>query len=501
MNFAGFLEIHARSAPDSLALADARLRLTYSELDQLSSAFAAGIVEAGLRAGDRVAICLLNRVELVITLFGCFKAGVIAAPLNWRLQGPDLTKVVHHCAPAYAVTTRERVEELAGMGIPRVLEVGDTAREGGFWDFLAAAPSGFPTVGRQHGDIANLLYTSGTTATPKAAIHTHGMRVSIAGTMADCFKLSRNDRALAISPLFHTGGMSLLSNAMFVGCPCILMEKWELGSFLTTVQREKITFLHLIATLIVDIANAPEVAFEGFTQQVRMVWGGGHNVSPEILETFERRLGGTLLLGYSRTEGGLTYNILDPARRSFAHNGYPNSNSSEVAVIDPERGERCPPGITGEIMVRGDGVAPGYWDGTFVRRPILFDGSWQPTGDLGFIDSDGALHFIGRNDEMIKTGGENVYPSEVATALLGLAGVSDVAVFGLPDPRMGQRVAAVIVRSDPSLTEEDVERAARAALGGFKIPRAITFADALPRLGSQKIDVAACRRLFGPREF
>jgi acyl-CoA synthetase (AMP-forming)/AMP-acid ligase II len=290
--------------------------------------------------------------------------------------------------------------------------------------------------------------------------------------------------------------MSLLSNAMFVGCPCILMEKWDLPNFLATVAREEITFLHLIATLIVDIASAPEAVFDGFVSKVRMVWGGGHNVSPEILERFERRLGGTLLLGYSRTEGGLTYNPLDPAERKFTHNGYPNANSSEVVVFDTATGERCAPRATGEIMVRGDGVTPGYWDGAFVRRPNLFDGSWQPTGDLGFLDETGALHFIGRNDEMIKTGGENVYPSEVAAALLGVAGISDVAVLGLPDPRMGQKVAAVVVRSDPSLTEADVERAARAALGGFKIPRAIAFAEALPRLGSQKIDIAACRRLF-----
>jgi len=495
MNFAGFFELHARGNPERMAIADSRRRLSFGELNELSNALANGLVQAGLGKGDRLAICLLNRVELAIALLACFKSGIIAAPLNWRLQGPDLARIVQHAAPSCLLTTQSRRQELKDVGLPLVLEVSDDAASGSFWDLIGRSSRKFDSIGCQAKDIANLLYTSGTTSTPKAAIHTHGMRVAIAGSMADCFKLSRRDKALAISPLFHTGGMSVFANAIFSGCSCYLMEKWDVREFLRIIDAEEITFMHLIATLVVDIASAPPELFKGLKSKVRMVWGGGHNVDVAVLKTFEDRLGGTLLLGYSRTEGGLTYNKLDRAERSFEHNGFQNTNSSEVAIFDAA-GEKCPAGTIGEIAVRGDGVTPGYWDNQYVRKPRLIDDSWQPTGDLGYFDPDGALHFIGRNDEMIKTGGENVYPSEVAAALLSVAGISDAAVFGLPDARMGQKVAALLVRSDPALTMEAVDKQVRSLLGGFKIPRAAAFVDELPRLGSQKIDYAACRRLL-----
>lgn len=498
MNFAGFLEIHARSNPAGLALADSRCRFSFDELNRLANAFANGLIEAGIRKGDRVAICLLNRVELVIALFGCFKSGIVAVPLNWRLQGPDLAKVAVHAAPSSVVTTQSRAKEFLDLKLPMVLEVSDADKTGSFWDLVNRSSCEFRSEGRQANDVANLLYTSGTTSTPKAAIHTHGMRVAIAAAMADCFQLSRQDKALAVSPLFHTGGMSVLSNAIYAGCPCILMEKWDVRDFLRIVAEEQITFMHIIATLVVDIAAAPAELFKGLNSRVRMAWGGGHNVDTAVLTAFEDRLGATLLLGYARTEGGLTYNRLRKSERTFTHNGFPNSNSSEVAIFDRATGEKCGVDFVGEIAVRGDGVSPGYWDNGFIRKPDLIDGSWQGTGDLGYLDSDGALHFIGRSDEMIKTGGENVYPSEVAAALLAIDGIADAAVFGIPDPRMGQKVAALIVRATPDLTVESVDRQVRALLGGFKIPRAVAFVDELPRLGSQKIDYAACRRIMAP---
>jgi acyl-CoA synthetase (AMP-forming)/AMP-acid ligase II len=307
--------------------------------------------------------------------------------------------------------------------------------------------------------------------------------------------LSSRDVGLAISPLFHTSGLSVLANCIFVGCPLILLEKWEIGAFLDTIATERVTFMHLIGTIVVDIARAPEALFSRDTRSVRFVWGGGHSLDPAMLETFERRIG-VFLQGYSRTEGGLTYNPLDRNRRRFDNNGYPNRNSSEVAVIDPPTQQPCASGVTGEIAVRGDGVSPGYWDGDFVRSRTPYDGGWQPTGDLGYFDDTGALHFLGRTDHMIKTGGENVYPSEVEAALLAMPEVADAVVLGVPDGRLGHRVAALVVRGDPGVSSGDIERHCRTVLAGFKIPRTIAFAGELPRLATQKVDLVACRRML-----
>lgn len=497
MNFALFLEMKARSAPDASALSDLRHRLTWRELDELASRFANLLRRRGLGRADRIAFYLPNRVEVAIALLGAMKAGVIAVPLNWRLQGPDLGRLVEHCRPAWLLTSADKAEALASLQPPPLLTVGASPRTGSFWSELAGADPAFNAVGCQSADIAHLLYTSGTTATPKAAIHTHGMRIAIAGAMADCFKLSSRDVGLAISPMFHTAGISVFSNAIFAGCPLVMLEKWDIETFLDAIVRERVTFMHLISTIVVDIARAPERLFTRDTRStMRFTWGGGHNVDPAMLEAFERRVGGVLLAGYSRTEGGLAYNPLDRVLRRFDAHGYANRNSSEVAIIDPATQHRCAPGETGEICVRGDGVTPGYWDGDFVRVPTPYDGGWQPTGDLGYLEADGMLHFLGRNDHMIKTGGENVYPAEVASVLLRIPGVADAVVLGLPDERLGQRVAALIVRGDAKLSTADIDRACRMALGGFKIPRTIVFADALPRLGSQKIDLAACHAIL-----
>lgn len=499
MNFALFLDMKARGDPQGLAVADHRLRLSWRELEQRASQLAHLLTARGLRRGDRMAIYLPNRVELVIALLGCMKSGVVAAPLNWRLAGQELHQVVAHCAPTCTLTTQERAAWLGQGAAPAsVLTVGEDAGQGSFWTALQDCPDAFATVGCQSSDVASLLYTSGTTSSPKAAIHTHGMRVAVAGAMADCFALSSRDVALCLSPLFHTSGTSVFANALFAGCPLILQEKWNLDDFVRLVAEEGVTFMHLIGTLLVDIAAAPESVFEPLRGRSRMrfTWGGGHAIAAEKFEVFERRIGGVFLLGYSRTEGGLTYNPLDRAARTFSDNGLPNRNSSDIAILDPLTQQPCPPGVTGEVCFRGDGVSPGYWDGPYLRVTPPWEGGWLPTGDSGFIDEGGRLHFLGRGDHMIKTGGENVFPEEVSAVLLKLPGVADAVVVGVPDERMGQRVGALIVRADQALAPPAIEQACRSALAGYKIPRVIAFTDALPKLGSGKADMNACRRLL-----
>lgn len=496
MNFATFLEMKARGAPDAPALVDRRHRLNWAEYNAAANQFANLLRESGLVVGDRLALYLPNRVELAIAFMGALKSGIIAVPLNWRFRGPDLDRVVDHCAAGCIVTTIERAPELADRVQVPLLTVGDEPCTGSFWSRLQDFSPIFSSVGCQNGDIANLLYTSGTTSLPKAAIHTHGMRTSIAATMADCFKLSATDVGLAVSPMFHTSGMSVFSNCLFVGCPLIMMDRWDLGEFVTTLAAERATFMHLIATVIVDIARAPAVLFGDLQSSVRFTWGGGHSADPSVFETFENRVGGVLLQGYSRTEGGLTYNPLDHARRRFDSHGVANRNSAELAIIDVATKQRSPAGEIGEICVRGDGVSPGYWDGAFVRIIRPYTDGWQPTGDLGVLDDAGTLRFLGRSDHMIKTGGENVYPDEVLAQLLAMPMVADAAVVGLPDERLGQRVGALIVAAHSDVSEREIEQACRKVLSAYKIPRTIAFANALPQLGTQKIDLFACRAIL-----
>lgn len=493
MNFATFFELHARGEPDKIALVDRGRRWTYGELDQMANRFANTIVAMGLRREDRVAVRSLNRVELAISLLGGWKAGVVTVPLNTRLGSDDVLRLLRHASPKLVVAPQSEAEALRGY---RVLDFAAAGATGSFWSTIAGASPDFASVGAQNSDVANLLYTSGTTSLPKAVIHTHGMRASIAGTMVHCFRMSRHDVALSISPIFHTGGMSVFCNAMFVGGTVVMMTRWDINEFARLIAEEGITYTHVVSTIAVDIARAPESLFDPAKSRMRFTWGGGHATDPSVFKVYEQRVGGLFLQGYSRTEGGIAYNPLDPAKRRFDMHGFPNRNNSDLGIFNRERGTLTGAGEAGEIVVAGDGVSPGYWDGDFVRTPRPYRGGWSPTGDIGFIADDGALHFIGREDHMIKTGGENVYPSEVSSVLMAIPGVSDAVVFDVPDDRLGQRIAALVVAKDPALSLEALDAACRAKLPGFKIPRSVILVDALPRLGSEKVDLEACRRVI-----
>lgn len=496
MNFAHFPEMHARSDPGALAVVDARLRLDYSALDQAASRFAILLKDTGAGEGERVAFYLPNRAEFAICFLGALKAGIIAVPINWRMTAAELAVVLDHCSPRMLVTTQALSANVpADLACP-VLTVGESPREGTFWDALSQASPSYSGCGRQSADIANLLYTSGTTGTPKAVIHTHGMRIAIAGTMADRFAMSRHDIGLAVSPMFHTGGLSVFANAMFCGGAVALMERWDLDRFIEMVASERITYMHLISTVVVDIVRAPYDRFADLAKTVRFTWGGGHSTDADLFREYERRVGGVYLQGYSRTEGGITYNLLSGEDLRFTINGYPSRDNSEIAILEDGADRECPPGTPGEIAVRGDGVTPGYWSPDTDNLP-RDSSAWQRTGDIGRMAEDGALVFVGRRDHMIKTGGENVYPNEVLAPILDMPQVSDAVVFDMPHDRLGQCVAALVVaKADAELRPDMVDAACRAALAGFKVPRRMALVPELPRLGSQKVDLAACRRLL-----
>lgn len=494
VNFANKIAFHARGAPEKPALIAGPRRLSWAELDALTDRFANHLDALGRDRRDRVAIYAFNTLEFVIAFFGTMKHGAIAVPLNKRLEGEDLARILAHAAPSVVVAPQADAFRFADLPA-EVLTFGEGA-EGGFWDALGAAPTGRRQSGAQGREIANLLYTSGTTGQPKAVIHTHLMRHAVAGAMANRFALSRNDIGLAVSPFFHTGGLSVLCNCIHAGGTCVLMPKWDPASMLAEVTRHQVTFAHFVSTLVVDITDLPDSAFDGFTPRLRMTWAGGHSVDTWRLDAYERRMGGVLVQGYSRTEGGLAYNFPDPAQRSFAHNGHACRDSSDLAIYDAREGALRQDGGLGEIVVRGDGVSPGYWNPDGIRPPETVLDGWARTGDWGRLDPDGALHFEGRIDHMIKSGGENVFPAEVEKAIVQIPEVQTAMVLGLADPRLGEIVAALVVRRGSGLTEEALRHRLRAKLAGYKLPRLISFVDDLPRLGSGKVDLARSRQIL-----
>lgn len=494
VNFANNLTLHARSQPEKIALVEGDRTLTYAQLDSLTSRFANYLSRQSVATSDRVLIHSFNTLEFVIALFGAMKHGAVAVPVNKRLIGEDLERLVCHAKPRIVVTDIAD-RDLFTRTDAHVLDFGPGDR-GAFWAEIRQESPKWREVGAQADQIANILYTSGTTGAPKAVIHTHGMRHAVAGAMTNRFELTRSDVGLAVSPFFHTGGLSVLCNCIHIGGTCVLMSKWEPRRMLEQVTKHGVTFAHFVSTLVVDITNLSPEALIDFTPRLRMTWSGGHSVDEWRLKEYERCMGGVLVQGYSRTEGGLTYNLPDLSLRSFAHNGLPCLDSNEIGIYAAASDSFCEPGTSGEIVVRGDGISPGYWTETEIRRPETVMGDWVRTGDSGFIDAAGALHFQGRIDHVIKSGGENVFPAEVEQAIIRSHDVETVVVLATPDLRFGEVVSALVVPRNPDLTADALRSFLRDKIAGYKIPRRIRFVDVLPVLGSGKVDLARSRGML-----
>jgi len=220
-------------------------------------------------------------------------------------------------------------------------------------------------------------------------------------------------------------------------------------------------------------------------------------MSEQHVERFESLVGGFVCEGYGRTEGGFAYNR--PGRRSIGTNGVPTYDINDLRIVDSATGEPCEVGATGEIQVRGEGVSVGYFQRPELTEAAFAEDDWMHTGDLGWLDDGGFLKFVGREDDMIKTGGENVSPSEVDAVLNEIGGVAEASVVGIADEKWGERVAAAVVRSDNDLDRETVELYCRDNLAGFKMPRTIVFVESLPKQASGKLDRNAIVALLEER--
>src|SRR5664279_4744718 len=265
---------------------------------------------------------------------------------------------------------------------------------------------------------------------------------------------------------------------------------------LRTIEDHHVSYMHMITTLMVDVVKLdPDVFMNVDTTSMRQTWCGGGAMSPDMIGEYERKVGGLVCEGWGRSEGGLSWNPPQVDRRLLGSQGRLMDQIFAMKIVDVE-GHEVPVGQTGEIVARGDTVITSYWRRQDLDAALFDDEAWLRTGDAASLDEDGFLHFQGRIDHMIKTGGENVYPAEVEEALLDMPGVQDAAVLGTPDERLGQLVTAVVVPLDDAISSDAVEEWGRKTLAGYKRPRRVIVVEAIPRLANEKVDYPQVRRML-----
>ena len=467
---------------------------TRERVEVLSGRIAALLSQVGVRPGDRVAVQVEKSAAAVCLYLGCLKAGAVYLPLNTAYTVPELAHFLGDARPAVVVKGADYAElPVEAAHLPSF-----TLRADGSGSLIDAAESLEPldsSVAREADDLAAILYTSGTTGRSKGAMITHGNLTFMAAALRSAWRATEDDVLLHALPVFHAHGLFIALNTMLMaGGSMIFLPKFTANAVLKELPRSTIfmgvpTFY---TRLLADDRLDAEVC-----GNVRLFVSGSAPLSVPTFEAFLARTGHAILERYASTETTvITANPLD-GERIPGTVGYALPGVS-VRIIEKEKTARTlPAGEVGEVALKGPNVFKGYWGlAEATAKEFTPDGYFR-SGDLGRMGDDGRLTIVGRDKDLIISGGYNVYPGEVEAALARIDGVADCAVFGLPHADFGEGVVAVIERKVgfAGLTAEVVLSELASRLARYKLPKAIVMRDSMPRNAMGKIQKNELRRL------
>ena len=464
---------------------------------ETASARAANALRAlGLAPGDRVSVLAEKSAGYLWLYLGCLRAGLVFHPLNPAYTERELaffladagTRLLVH-DPAFS----GRIDAIADTCpmIERRLTL-NAAGGGDFADLCRAAPATFANCPRSGDDTAALLYSSGTTGTPKGIRITHGNLYSNACALAAAWAFSADDVLLHALPVFHVHGLFItLGPALLAGATIRFLPRFEIDAVLAALPGS--TVMAGVPTFYTRLLAAP-----GFTREtcrtVRVFISGSAPLSEAVFHAFAARTGHTILERYGMTETGInTSNPLHGERKPGAVG--PPLAGVEVRIVDLH-GQPLASGQIGAIQVRGPNVFPGYWQLPAADAQAFDAQGWFDTGDQGHFDDDGYLFIVGRSKDLVISGGLNVYPKEVERELEGLPGIVEAAVFGVAHDDLGEAVVAAVIGTAQAPDEATAIAALKTRLAGFKVPKRIVALPELPRNTMGKVQKNLLRERF-----
>jgi long-chain acyl-CoA synthetase len=495
--------LQARRVPEKPALRTEDGVLSHRELWDRVARFA-GFVAARAGQGARVGILLPNAPEHAISYFGAIAAGAVAVPINFRLSPPEVGYILKDCAAAVLVTTAAQYEKLSGL--PEARSVGtflvvDGAPAGAtpFSDALSAAPVPGPAP-VQPGDVACLLYTSGTTGFPKGAMISHANNLFNTGSCERTLGYREDDVGLVTLPLFHVTALhSQLVALLALGATVVLQREYDTRRMLELAARHGVTALFLVPAVYKLVTLRDDLASFDLSR-VRLAAYGGAPMDPETIRALGRLLPGVELHNcYGLTECSSLGTVL-PAEAILSRAesvGLPVPGTQ--AEVRSPSGEVLPRGTPGELYLRGPHVVQGYWGAPEKTKAAMGDG-WLRTGDVARIDEEGFVFVLDRVKDMINRGGEKIYGLEVENVLYAFPGVAEAAVVGVGHPVFGEvPVAFVAPFPGASLDPEALRAHCAARLADFKVPVEVRFVEKLPRNPGGKVLKQELRRAFEAR--
>lgn len=472
--------IHAGKATTFLTLADGTI-WTYDAFLKKASQFAHAITSRGLKPGDRLAVQVAKSPEALAIYAACVQSGIVLLPLNTAYTTDELTYFIENSGARLVLCDPDVLTELAPVAAQfgAQIETLSTDGTGSICDIAGEMPEQFETVPRTEDDLAAFLYTSGTTGRSKGAMLTQRNLLSNAVTLKDVWQFSAEDILLHALPIFHTHGLFVATNVtLAAGGAMIFLPKFDLDAMIERLPGA--TTMMGVPTFYTRLLSDSRFTRE-LVSHIRLFVSGSAPLLADTHTSFESRTGHRILERYGMTETNM--NTSNPYRgeRRAGTVGFPLPGV-ELRITDPATGSAVEQGDVGQIEVRGPNVFKGYWQMADKTAAELRSNGFFITGDLGRIDADGYVHIVGRDKDLIISGGYNIYPKEIELVLDAQPGVLESAVVGVPHPDFGETVLGLIVAepdADPDL--DAIATAAGSSLARYKHPRKLLAIDHLPR--------------------
>jgi acyl-CoA synthetase (AMP-forming)/AMP-acid ligase II len=497
------IHVFAKNIPEKIAFKDRKRSISYLELDRRTTKLANALVKLGLKSGDRAAVLLNNSIEFVEIYIACAKANLVIVPINFRLTAKDGLYICEN-SESKALIFEERflqslneiwddIDRLFGK---KIISIEENIKENilGFENFIESASDIPLQITIKDEDPWVILYTSGTTGKPKGVIRSHRSYTSFFLINAADYSFTPLDYALIIMPLSHVNSTFYAFTFTYIGGTVYLGKEWEFNpeEFLNLIDQENITFTSLVPTHYTLILNLPDdIKYKYNRSSIKSLLTSSapvrKNLKLEIMDFFPQA---RLFEAYGSTEAGLV-TILRPENQmnKLGSIGKECTGSDRILLLNPITKEPIPVGEIGELYSRSPMLFSGYYNNKEKTKDSMV-GSFFSAGDLAKRDKDGFYHLVDRKDNMIITGGEKVYPSELEETISQISGVIDVAVIGVPDEIWGEAVKAVVIKNGQSdINSEFVISFCSKHVAGFKKPKTVDFitSEEMPRTASGKI--------------
>jgi fatty-acyl-CoA synthase len=493
MSWLRVLEHHAARTPDKAIAVHDGTAVTYRDMAGWSARLAGGLRERGVGSGDVVGLLSYNSTEFLATIFAANSLGAVAMPINWRLAAAELHYLLEHSG-AKVLVCDEALIDLADEAIDGLdsapARVCVSAEPVAGWDPFVTleVESELPLATVGGDDIHRLMYTSGTTGRPKGVMLTHANLAWKNYAHITEFGFTASDIGLACGPLYHVGALDLVTTTMIaVGATTIIHRTFDAALVVDEIERSRITTVWMAPAMLRAVLDQPGIDGRDLSS-VRVIIAGGEKLPIPYIERLQRVFPAAWLAdayGLTETVSGDTFLDPDGARTKVGSVG------RACLYLELEIwGEDDAPvaaGERGEVVLRGPKVFRGYWNDPDATA-AAFRGGWFHTGDIGIKDDDGYVYIVDRLKDMIVSGGENIASSEVERVLYEHPAVSEVAVIGRPDERWGEvPVAVVVLAPGAEATADELIEHCRGQLAKFKVPKDVTFIEALPRNPSGKV--------------